>query len=262
MDVTLIGSTRADDIVRDADILHLYKKAGFERFLMGMENTDEATLRSHQEGRHRPTTDREAIRLLRQHGILSMATWVAGFDEQTDRDFLQGLRQLLSYDPDQIHMLYATPHRWTPYFRLVADRRVIQTDQSKWDYKHQVLSMRHMPPWRVFLWVKLMEAVVQCRPKAACRVLFHPDAGLRHAMRWYTRMGRRVWPYEICTSCSRPPRQGRTHGRRVLGRAPGLRRRIHVGATGAGAGLELPPRKSVRTTRRHSRTWHWFAALF
>jgi anaerobic magnesium-protoporphyrin IX monomethyl ester cyclase len=43
VDVTLIGSTRADDIVRDADILHLYKKAGFERFLMGMENTDEAT---------------------------------------------------------------------------------------------------------------------------------------------------------------------------------------------------------------------------
>ncbi|MGA0597693.1 hypothetical protein [Enterovirga sp. CN4-39] len=29
------------------------------------------------------------------------------------------------------------------------------------------------------------------------RVLFHPDRGLRHAMRWYTAMGRLVWPYEI-----------------------------------------------------------------
>jgi radical SAM superfamily enzyme YgiQ (UPF0313 family) len=29
------------------------------------------------------------------------------------------------------------------------------------------------------------------------RVLFHRDAGLRHAMRWYTQMGRRVWPHEI-----------------------------------------------------------------
>ena len=28
VDVTLVGSTRADDIVRDADILHLYKRAG------------------------------------------------------------------------------------------------------------------------------------------------------------------------------------------------------------------------------------------
>ncbi|MFZ2142671.1 MAG: magnesium-protoporphyrin IX monomethyl ester cyclase, partial [Xanthobacteraceae bacterium] len=29
------------------------------------------------------------------------------------------------------------------------------------------------------------------------RVLLHPDRGVRHAMRWYTQMGRRVWPYEI-----------------------------------------------------------------
>jgi len=45
INITIIGSTRADDIVRDADILHLYRKAGIERFLMGMENTDEATLK-------------------------------------------------------------------------------------------------------------------------------------------------------------------------------------------------------------------------
>ena len=41
MPLTLVGSTRADDIVRDADILHLYSKAGWVRFLLGMENTDE-----------------------------------------------------------------------------------------------------------------------------------------------------------------------------------------------------------------------------
>jgi anaerobic magnesium-protoporphyrin IX monomethyl ester cyclase len=35
--LTLVGSTRADDIVRDADILHLYKKAGVARFLLGIE---------------------------------------------------------------------------------------------------------------------------------------------------------------------------------------------------------------------------------
>jgi anaerobic magnesium-protoporphyrin IX monomethyl ester cyclase len=28
VDLILVGSTRADDIVRDADILHLYNKAG------------------------------------------------------------------------------------------------------------------------------------------------------------------------------------------------------------------------------------------
>jgi anaerobic magnesium-protoporphyrin IX monomethyl ester cyclase len=196
VDLILVGSTRADDIVRDADILHLYKEAGWQRFLLGMEHTDERTLELIRKGAT-TKTDREAIRLMRQHGILSMATWVVGFEEETDRDHWRGLKQLLAYDPDQIQMLYVTPHRWTPYFKLAANRRVIQTDRRLWDYKHQVLATRHMPPWRVLVWFKFTEMVVQCRPKALFRVLFHPDRGLRHAMRWYTQMGRRVWPHEV-----------------------------------------------------------------
>jgi anaerobic magnesium-protoporphyrin IX monomethyl ester cyclase len=74
---------------------------------------------------------------------------------------------------------------------------VIQTDRRRWDYKHQVLATRHMAPWRVLLWFKFTEMVLQGRPKAILRVLFHRDRGLRHAMRWYTQMGRRVWPHEI-----------------------------------------------------------------
>lgn len=194
--VTLVGSTRADDIVRDADILHLYKQAGFERFLMGMETTDEATLKLIRKG-GAIATDREAIRLLRRHGILSMVTWVAGFADQTDADMIHGLRQLISYDADQIQALYVTPHRWTPYYRLAEDRPVVQADMTKWDYKHQVLSMRRMPPWRLFLWVKAIEAMAQLRPRALMRWAWHADPKIRHAIRWYYRMGRRVWIHEI-----------------------------------------------------------------
>ncbi|WP_404790635.1 magnesium-protoporphyrin IX monomethyl ester anaerobic oxidative cyclase [Altericista sp. CCNU0014] len=136
--ISIIGSTRADDIVRDADILHLYRKAGVERFLMGMENTDETTLLKIRKG-STASTDREAIRLLREHGILSLATWVTDFEEVRDRDFIRSLRQLLWYDPDQIMSLYVTPHRWTGYYRMASERRVIQLDRRKWDYKHQVL---------------------------------------------------------------------------------------------------------------------------
>jgi len=193
--VTIIGSTRADDIVRDADILHLYRKAGIERFLLGIENTDTSTLENIRKG---ATTngDREAIRLLRRHGILSLVTWVTDFEEVTDVDFWRSLRLLLSYDPDQIMPLYATPHRWTAFYRSASHRRVVQTDQRRWDYKHQVLATRYMAPWRVFLWVKFVEAVLQLRPKALWRSLLQPDLAARAGMRWYTRMGRRVWPYE------------------------------------------------------------------
>jgi anaerobic magnesium-protoporphyrin IX monomethyl ester cyclase len=194
--VKLVGSTRADDIVRDAGILPLYKQAGVERWLMGMENYDEATLKKIRKGGS-PTKDRLAIQLLRRHGILSMATWVVGFAEETDRDFRHGLRQLLAYDPDQIQLLYATPHRWTPFYRGEAERRVIQADVRRWDYKHQVLAMRHMAPWRVLLWVKTIEVIMQLRPRALLRLLFMRDPAIRRAHHWYYRMGRRVWPHEV-----------------------------------------------------------------
>ena len=196
VDVTLVGSTRADDIVRDRDHLHLYRQAGVERFLMGMENTDEAVLKKIRKGGS-TTTDREAIRLMRRHGMLSMATWVVGFEEERDRDYRRTLRQLLSYDPDQIQSVYVTPHRWTPFFALAGHRRVIQADQSKWDYKHQVLATRHVPPWRVFAWVKFIEFVLQSRPKALWRLLTLKDSKIRHAHRWYYQMGRRVWFHEV-----------------------------------------------------------------
>ncbi len=211
LDVTLVGSTRAGDIVRDRNELHLYKQAGFERFLMGMEATDEPTLKLIRKGAA-PSVDREAIRLLREHSILSMATWVAGFDEQTDKDFWQGLRQLIDYDPDQVQMLYVTPHRWTPYYRLAENREVIQPDLRRWDYKHQILSMKRMPAWRVFLWVKLMEVSCQVRPRALRRLIWRRDAKIRHATRWYYRMGRRVWFHEILSFVFRDGRvsDGRT----------------------------------------------------
>ncbi len=119
--LTMIATLRADDIVRDADILHLYRKAGFERFLIGMEHTDEATLAKVRKG-STTKTDREAIRLLRKHGMLSLMSCVFGFNEERDRDYWRTFRQILAYDPDQIITLFVTPHRWTPFFRDEKDR--------------------------------------------------------------------------------------------------------------------------------------------
>jgi anaerobic magnesium-protoporphyrin IX monomethyl ester cyclase len=194
VDVELVGSTRTGDLVRDADLLHLYKKAGVSRFLLGTESTDEATLERIQKG-STTTDDAEAIRLLRQHDILSLATWVVGFEEERPRDLWRGFRQLLAYDPDQVQLLYVTPHRWTSFYDEVKHRRVVQVDQRRWDYKHQVLATRHLPPWMLMTLVKLMEVAMQLRPTALKR-LWHHDAKIRSAQRWYYRIGRRVWFFE------------------------------------------------------------------
>ncbi|QIL81098.1 magnesium-protoporphyrin IX monomethyl ester anaerobic oxidative cyclase [Diaphorobacter sp. HDW4A] len=192
----LVGSTRAGDIVRDHDILHLYKKAGVIRFLLGIESYSDATLASIRKGAT-TSEDQQAITLLREHGMLSMATYVVGFSEEGDADFWRSFRHLVRYDADQIQLLYATPHRWTPFYAEVEDREVLQTDTRRWDYKHQVLANPRVPAWRVFIWFKLIEVIVQLRPRVLARTLLHPAPEYRHAMRWYTRIGRRVWFHEV-----------------------------------------------------------------
>jgi anaerobic magnesium-protoporphyrin IX monomethyl ester cyclase len=192
----LVGSTRTSDIVRDRDILHLYKRAGVIRFLLGIESYDDETIQKIKKGAS-TSEDQRAIQLLRAHGIISMATYVVGFNEESDGDYWRSYGHLLRYDPDQVQLLYATPHRWTPFYETVQDRQVLQFDLRRWDYKHQVLNARGVPPWRVFLWFKTIEVLMQARPKVLGRLLFHRDPDYRHAMRWYTRIGRRVWFHEV-----------------------------------------------------------------
>lgn len=196
VNLIIVGSTRASDIVRDADILHLYRKAGVVRFLLGIESYDEQTLGAIRKDAT-PRDDREAIRLLRQHGIISMATYVVGFEEESDRDYWRSLRQLLRYDPDQIQLLYVTPHHWTSFFKAVAHREMVQPDRRLWDYKHQVLASQRIPPWRILFWVKGIEIALQLRPKALARTFLSLDAEFRHGMLWYARIGRRVWFREL-----------------------------------------------------------------
>lgn len=207
--VLISGSTRADDIVRDADLLPLYRKAGCIRFLLGIEATDQSTLSKVRKG-GTMTKDRLAIRLLRAHGMIALCTFVIGFEDETDADYWRLLRNLLAYDPDQVMSLFATPHRWTPFHRQSADRRIIQPDLRLWDHKHQILETPRVPAWRAFLWVKLIEAALQARPRALWRAYLQPDPVLRHAQRWYTRMGRRVWLREIGDFFLFPSRPGPT----------------------------------------------------
>jgi anaerobic magnesium-protoporphyrin IX monomethyl ester cyclase len=194
--VMMLATIRADDIVRDADILHLYQRAGMTRILLGLDSTDPATLRAVRKG-GAPATDRRAIELLRQHGILSMVSSVAGLAEERDRDYWRNLRRLLAYDPDLVQCFYATPHGWTPHAQAAGDRQVIEPDLRHWDYRHQVLATPHVPPWRVFLWLKLTELAVQLRPRALWRLLQLPDRRARSVLRWHYAVARRVFVREI-----------------------------------------------------------------
>ncbi|MDR1726776.1 MAG: B12-binding domain-containing radical SAM protein [Acidobacteriota bacterium] len=196
MDMMMFGAVRADHIVRDADILPLYKKAGFTRLLVGIEHSDKSVLkRLNKQGD--VDKDREAIRLLRKNDILMSATFLIAFGDETLGGYYRFWRTLLSYDADLVQFCFATPHRWTPFYQEVRKSKIILTDLRFWDYRHQILANQTLPAWLVCLYVKFIEITMHARPKSLFRLFFLRDRKKRLAMRWYVRIGGRSWFAEI-----------------------------------------------------------------
>ena len=155
--VHFFATIRATDIVRDRDILPLYREAGILYVLMGIESTSDEVLRQIKKG---STTREDLPGLPPAQGarhLLDHRAHRRVRRRRTWSTFRTALRQLRLYDGDYLNAMYVTPHAWTPFGEEVQGRRVVQPDQAKWDYRHQVLAQKHLRPWQLFLAVKWLE---------------------------------------------------------------------------------------------------------
>ncbi|MEM6756088.1 MAG: radical SAM protein [Planctomycetota bacterium] len=220
LDVHFFATIRATDLVRDADIMHLYRDAGILYVLMGIESTDDAVLREVRK-KSNGRVDFRACQLLREHRIYSVIGYITGLGGERWRDFARAGRVLAAYDGDFLNAMYVTPHSWTPYAMAQADRAVVEPDQARWDYRHQVLATDRMRPWEVFTAVKLVELWFHLRPRRLWRMAFRSRLSLGQTL-WTTLHVGGVWVAEIADYLARP--RGRTARgrplRETLGRPP------------------------------------------
>jgi anaerobic magnesium-protoporphyrin IX monomethyl ester cyclase len=180
--VRFFATIRASDIVRDRDILALYRDAGILYVLMGIESTSEEVLRQIRKG---STTreDFQACRLLKEHGIFSIIGHIVGFEEETWSTFRTSLRQLRLYGGDYLNAMYVTPHAWTAFGEEVRGRRVVQLDRAKWDYRHQILAQKHLRPWQLFVAAKWLELRFHLTPARLWSMLGGGDRSHRSQRR-------------------------------------------------------------------------------
>ena len=196
LDVQLFATMRATDIVRDADMMDLLYRAGMRYVLMGIDTTDPDLI---EQIRKRSTTrdDMQACRLLRDHGIHPIIGHIVGLGDETWADLRRARRALAMYDGDYLNAMYATPHSWTSFAVEHADRGVVQVDQQRWDYRHQVLEQRYLRPWQLFAAVKWLELCFHLRPRRLRRLFLTRDRDARRQALWTTWHTGVVWLMEI-----------------------------------------------------------------
>ena len=194
--VHFFATIRATDIVRDADLLPLYRRAGMLYVLMGIESTRDDVLADVRKGsttRH----DVEACRLLKRHGIYSILGHIVGLGDESRQAFRAARRALARYDGDYLNAMYVTPHDWTPFGRDAQARGVVEPDLSKWDYRHQVLAEDRLKPWQLFLSVKCLELCFHLRPARLRAIAAERDPFRRRQLLWCALHTGAVWAGEI-----------------------------------------------------------------
>jgi anaerobic magnesium-protoporphyrin IX monomethyl ester cyclase len=194
--IYFFATIRATDIVRDRDLLDLYRRAGFLYVLMGIESTSDQVLQQIRKG---STTreDFQACRLLKENGIFSIIGHIVGLEDETPASFRTALRQLRLYEGDYLNAMYVTPHDWTPFGQEARSRRIVQLDRRKWDYRHQILAQTHLRPWQLFILVKWLELRFHLTPARLWAMFRDRNRLRRHQRMWVFRHTSAVWLAEV-----------------------------------------------------------------
>ncbi|MHC4779311.1 MAG: B12-binding domain-containing radical SAM protein, partial [Planctomycetota bacterium] len=129
--VRLLMETRASDIVRDRDLLPLYRESGIIHIYVGAEAGDQETLDRIQKELD-VEDSAEAIRLIKDHGMITETSFVLGLPEETPETVKATLNKAKEFNPDFAHFLAIAP--W-PYADMYAELEphVVVKDYRKYN---------------------------------------------------------------------------------------------------------------------------------
>jgi anaerobic magnesium-protoporphyrin IX monomethyl ester cyclase len=116
----LLLETRVDDILRDEEILPLYRKAGVEHIYVGVEATNQKTLDLFKKDA-KVEQGRKAIQLINQNQMVSETSFVMGMPDETLEDMQNTIELAKFYDPDMAFFLAITPWPYADLYKDVKD---------------------------------------------------------------------------------------------------------------------------------------------
>lgn len=140
--IHLILETRAEDVVRDREIFWKYRKAGVVHVSLGIESADRQVLERLGKGMP-PDVAREALEIIHRHDIVSEASFILGFPDETPATVQATLKMAQQYNPDNANFFALTP--W-PYGGMYRELKPLirETDYARYNFIDPVLEPEAM----------------------------------------------------------------------------------------------------------------------
>lgn len=140
--IKLLLETRVDDILRDADIMDKYNRAGVEHIYVGVEAGSQETLDLFRKDT-KVEQSRRAIDIINNADIVSETSFVLGMPEDTPESIAATIELAKEYNPDMAFFLAIAP--W-PYAELYPEleQYVSSKDYRKYNLVEPVLKPKNM----------------------------------------------------------------------------------------------------------------------
>lgn len=139
---SLLLETRVDDIVRDAELMPLYRKAGVEHIYVGVESVNQATLDLYKKDA-KVEQGKRAIELINSHGMISETSFVMGMPDETPEEMRRTIELAKFYDPDMAFFLAITPWPYADLYRDVKEHIAVR-DYRKYNLVEPVIKPKAM----------------------------------------------------------------------------------------------------------------------
>ena len=142
LDVTWGINTRVTDIMRDADLLPFFRRAGLVHVSLGTEAASQMNLNRFR----KETTIEEnklAIKLLQKNGIVAEALFVMGIEHETPETIEETYQLCKDWDPDMANWTIYTPWPFSDLFKELGDRVEVR-DYSKYNFVTPIIKPDNM----------------------------------------------------------------------------------------------------------------------
>jgi anaerobic magnesium-protoporphyrin IX monomethyl ester cyclase len=135
-------NTRVTDIMRDKDLLPLYRRAGLVHVSLGTEAAAQLKLDLFNK-ETKVSENKEAIRLLREADIFTEAQFIVGLDNETPETLEETFQMAWDWQPDLANWSMYTPWPFTPLFQEIRDK-VEVFDFSKYNFVTPIMAPEAM----------------------------------------------------------------------------------------------------------------------
>jgi len=147
LDMSWFCLSRAQNLIRDADLIPRLRKVGLYQVLIGIDGGTDEEIAEARKGPMKVGVKelKDLIQFLRKNDISTIGTYLNGFWDDDETKIRQRARAVDEIDPDIIMLQLLNPIPGSPiYKKAVKDNIIESKDMALYDLEHCVMPTKHL----------------------------------------------------------------------------------------------------------------------